>query len=93
MVHRRGFRLPLRPSSSSISNDTDKGQSGALASTDFSNAAIAREITLEISPSIPVHTSCAFVIERDGISGVGMHPTGSPGADKIGVEESQSVWR
>ena len=31
---------------------------------------MAREITLEMSPCLPVHTARAFVIERDGVSGV-----------------------
>lgn len=33
--------------------------------------AIAREITLEMSPCVPVHASCGFIIEREGVRGVG----------------------
>eukprot|EP00752_Nemacystus_decipiens_P003395 g3141.t1 len=32
---------------------------------------IAREITLQMSPCVPVHASCGFVIEREGVRGVG----------------------
>lgn len=36
-----------------------------------SSSAIAREITLDMSPCVPVHARCGFVIERSGVRGVG----------------------
>ncbi|CAB1118285.1 unnamed protein product [Ectocarpus sp. CCAP 1310/34] len=36
-----------------------------------SSSAIAREITLDMSPCVPVHARCGFVVERSGVRGVG----------------------
>eukprot|EP00903_Cladosiphon_okamuranus_P014531 g13478.t1 len=58
---------PPRDSSSLNSSDS-VGGSG------FGNgvgSAIAREIALEMSPCVPVHASCGFIIEREGVRGVG----------------------
>lgn len=36
-----------------------------------SKACVAREIALEMSPSLPVHARCGFIVGRDGVWGVG----------------------
>ncbi|CAM9619866.1 unnamed protein product [Ascophyllum nodosum] len=71
MVRRRELRLPLRPSISSIPNDSEERQQQQPAEGGGRSTAVVREITLQLSPCIPIHTSCAFVIERDGISSAG----------------------
>lgn len=49
-----------------------RGAMGGDGRSGSGNAsAIAREISLEMSPCMPVHVSCGFVIERNGIRGVG----------------------
>lgn len=45
--------------------------SGSCSGSVRNTTAIAREITLEMSPSMPVHSSCGFVIDTDGVTGVG----------------------
>jgi len=52
----------------------DAGFSGRAVGGGLSTAgasAMAREISLEMSPCVPVHASCGFVIEREGVRGVG----------------------
>lgn len=46
-----------------------RGAGGGLATAGAST--VAREISLEMSPCVPVHARCGFVIEREGVRGVG----------------------
>eukprot|EP00904_Undaria_pinnatifida_P013906 jgi/Undpi1/9646/HiC_scaffold_27.g12102.m1 len=46
------------------------GGGGVIGGGGARRTGFARELTLEMSPCLPVRTACAFVIERDGISGL-----------------------
>ncbi|CAN0042458.1 unnamed protein product [Scytosiphon promiscuus] len=76
LVHRRDFRLSLQPSSaSSTSNSAAAGPAAGRPTTaptpPPSSSNMAREITLDMSPCVAVHAACGFVIEREGVRGVG----------------------
>lgn len=86
--------LPLRQGSSGSSSGRDgrvlgfEGRAGGIRGGGGGSGgeggrgqgtAVAREMILDMSPCMPVHTGCGFVIERDGVRGCGSLPDGGGG--------------